>query len=192
MLSGYGFKKVYNLAGGIAAWNGLAAEGPVGLNLELIRGDETPEQMLRIAYGMEASVGHFYRTIKSMTPDQELGQLAERLATVEDKHKAFLMEHLRNLAGREEVGLAQDGADDSSVMEGGFKPEELIQKNRSLLESVPAMLDLSMMLETQALDLYLRFVEKSEQEETRKVLYLIADEEKQHLAALGRLRDERS
>jgi rubrerythrin len=42
-------------------------------------------------------------------------------------------------------------------------------------------------LETQAMDLYLRFAQKSQQPEAREVLYKIAGEEKAHLASLGRL-----
>ena len=49
-----------------------------------------------------------------------------------------------------------------------------------------------MMLETQALDLYLRFAGKIESASTKEVLYRIADEEKSHLQALGRLRDRLS
>ena len=44
-----------------------------------------------------------------------------------------------------------------------------------------------MMLETQALDLYLRFAHRCSQAPTREVLFDIADEEKAHLASLGRL-----
>jgi rubrerythrin len=44
-----------------------------------------------------------------------------------------------------------------------------------------------MMLETQSLDLYLRFAEKSNNRETKEVLFKIAEEEKEHLAALGNL-----
>ena len=49
-----------------------------------------------------------------------------------------------------------------------------------------------MMLETQALDLYLRFADRSGQPETREVLYALAGEEKAHLASLGRLLEEKS
>ena len=48
-----------------------------------------------------------------------------------------------------------------------------------------------MMLETQALDLYLRFAEKSREEETKEVLFTLADEEKAHLKSLSRLFDEK-
>ena len=52
------------------------------------------------------------------------------------------------------------------------------------------LLELSLMLETQALDLYLRFAGKMEDRETKQVLFRLGDEEKAHLAALGRLLDE--
>jgi rubrerythrin len=54
------------------------------------------------------------------------------------------------------------------------------------------VLDLAMMLETQALDLYLRFANLSDQPRTREVLYTLAGEEKAHLASLGRLMEEKS
>jgi len=47
-----------------------------------------------------------------------------------------------------------------------------------------------MMIETQALDLYLRMAAASSNEETQKVLYRIGEEEKIHLGMLGRLLDE--
>jgi rubrerythrin len=56
---------------------------------------------------------------------------------------------------------------------------------------VQGVLDLAMMLETQALDLYLRFAEKSSDEGTQTILFSIADEEKAHLSSLGDLMDKK-
>jgi rubrerythrin len=47
-------------------------------------------------------------------------------------------------------------------------------------------------LETQALDLYLRFAHRSDQPQTREILFTRAGEEKAHLASLGRLLEEKS
>ncbi len=52
-------------------------------------------------------------------------------------------------------------------------------------------LDLAMMLETQSLDLYLRFAAKSTHKESKAVLFKIASEEKAHLKALGELYDRK-
>jgi len=50
MLSGMGFKEVYNLAGGIEAYRGGKVAGPVELNLDLVRGDETPGEVLTLVW----------------------------------------------------------------------------------------------------------------------------------------------
>jgi sulfur-carrier protein adenylyltransferase/sulfurtransferase len=192
MLSGYGFEKVYNLNGGIMAWNGLVAEGPQELHLELIRGDETPAEILKVAYGMEKRLGDFYRTVATKTSDRELAALVKNLASVEDKHTEYLLEIGKGIDPDVFDRNAADAKGLASLMEGGFGGDELIEKNEGLLESVDSMLDLSMMLETQALDLYMRFAGKIEDEAAKKILFRIADEEKAHLAALGKLRDERA
>ena len=52
------------------AWNGLKAEGPVELNLDMVRGDETPVQIIKLAYGMEQSLADFYRTVRTRNSGQ--------------------------------------------------------------------------------------------------------------------------
>ena len=49
---------------------------------------------------------------------------------------------------------------------------------------------LAMTLEAQALDLYLRYAQRSEDEDTKSVLHGLADEEKSHLAWLGDLLEQ--
>ncbi len=172
-------------------WNGLKADGPVELNLDMISGDEAPEQIIRLAYGMEESLGGFYRAVKTRTQDEELARLVEMLIGAEDKHKQYLLELHKSL---EPSGISPESfeADVSSkVMEGGFSSDEFIRQNEKFLNDIPSLLDLSMMLETQALDLYLRFADKSQNPQTKDVLYRIGDEEKGHLAALGKLRDKK-
>ena len=64
-------------------------------------------------------------------------------------------------------------------------------ENQSFFGSLEGVFDLAMMLETQALDLYLRFAEKSTDGQTQRVLFSIADEEKAHLSSLGNLMDKK-
>jgi len=174
-------------------WNGLKAEGPVELNLDMMRGDETPTEIIQLAYGMEESLGGFYRIVKTRTQDNELARLFEMLINIEDKHKQYLLKLHRSL---EPSDISNTGTFEafvsSKVMEGGFNSDEFIKQNERFLSDVPSLLDLSMMLETQALDLYLRFADKSDNQETKDVLHRIGDEEKAHLAALGNLRDKKT
>ena len=79
MLSGRGFKEVYNLQGGIRAWSGLKAFGPKELNMDLLRGDEAPAEITLFAYGMENALGSFYTTLSERTADRDLRDLFTKL-----------------------------------------------------------------------------------------------------------------
>jgi rubrerythrin len=191
-LAGKGFKKIYNMKGGIMAWNGQVASGPVELNMDLVRGDESPGEIIRLAYGMEMSLGSFYETMSNRMEDKDVVELLNQLASIEEKHKQYLLKMLGSIEPLEVDRAAFELEISSTIMEGGFDSDEFIKKNEEFIRSVTGLLDVAMMLETQALDLYLRFAEKIESNEATEILFKISDEEKGHLAALGRLREEKT
>jgi rhodanese-related sulfurtransferase/rubrerythrin len=191
MLSGWGFKEVYNLAGGIKAFQGPKAAGPQELNLDLVRGDETPVEIITLAYGMEKALQLFYETLQPQTPDQELQDLFGKLAQVEVKHAQRLFEVYARLEPGGQDRPAFEAGVVPRTLEGGFDAQKFLETNQSHLQTVPQVLDLAMMLETQALDLYLRFAHRCSQAQTQEVLFTLAEEEKAHLASLGRLLEEK-
>ena len=77
------------------------------------------------------------------------------------------------------------------MMEGGYDIDLFMKENEAYLNTTQDVLDLAMMLETQGFDLYLRFADKSTHSPTKEMLYKIAEEEKSHLASLGRMIDEK-
>ncbi len=189
LLAGQGFEKVHNLKGGIKAWHGLVAEGPEDLPPGLISGDDSPENIYRVSYGMESVMAEFYRTIAARTSDNEIADLMTKLALIEDKHKDYLLEIYRSMnpSGEGAAVLRQEAG--QSLMEGGLEIKEVLDQYEEFAKTQENLLDLSMMLETRALDLYLRFANLSENTKTKELLQKIADEEKGHLASLGRLRE---
>jgi rubrerythrin len=48
-----------------------------------------------------------------------------------------------------------------------------------------------MMLEAQALDLYMRYADKSQDNQAEQMLFKMADEEKAHLKSLGELLEQK-
>ena len=185
MLSGLGFKEVYNLKGGMMSWEGLQATGPQELNMDLVRGDESAEEMIRLSYSLENGLQTFYRNVQKRTKDSAIESLFSKLVQIEENHKKRLVELYSK--------IEPDGKDLESwkseaghgVMEGGFDIEAFTQQNEQFLDTSHHVIDLAMMLETQALDLYLRFSQKTERDDTKEVLFKLADEEKAHLEALG-------
>ena len=190
LLSGLGFQEVYNLAGGIKAFKGQKTTGPTELHLEMLRGDETPREILILAYGMEKGLQIFYETAAARTQDRELRELAAKLAQVEIQHELSLFQVYRGFDPEpDQAGF--EAAIAPRVMEGGFNIQQFLADNAAHLQTVRGLLELAMMLETQALDLYLRFAHHSGDTQTREVLFHLADAEKAHLASLGRLLEEK-
>ena len=191
LLSGLGFEKVYNLQGGIKAWQGQKAAGPQELNLELVRGDETAPEIIALAYGMEMGLGIFYRDMIKKSEDPDLRELLSKLADIETRHKKKLLDLLAEIDSPVKDAEAYEADIGPNILEGGFQLTDFMKKNESFLRSVQGVLDLAMMLETQALDLYLRFAEKITHTQTRDALFTIADEEKAHLNSLGGLLEQK-
>jgi len=157
-----------------------------------LKGNESPQEVIVIAYCMEQGLADFYSRVPVMTHDSEVHRIIGKLVRIEEKHKDKLFALYQTL---EPSTLDRKFFEDrvvSGVMEGGFTGEEFLEKNRLLLDSVQNLLNLAMMLEAQALDLYTRYAHKVEDAQSRSVLHDIAEEEKGHLAALGGLVEARA
>lgn len=190
MLAGKDFQKVFNLSGGIKAWNGELAQGPQELKMDLIKGDETPVEVVALAYSMEQNLGNFYRLAQGKVSDTKVIDLLASLASIEEKHKDFLVDLYQKLEPESESRQTLETRSSNTIMEGGFDTNLFLQQNEKFLEAESDILDLAMMLETQALDLYLRFASRINDADSETTLNKIADEEKQHLKALGNLRNQ--
>ena len=191
-LAGQGFEEVYNLKGGIAAWQGLKAFGPAEMGMIPLKGNETPQEVIVLAYGMEQGLADFYSRTSAMTKDQKAGETLRKLIGIEEKHKDKLFGLYQSLEPATRERALFEKRIVSVVMEGGFTGEEFLEKNKPLLDTVENLLSLAMMLEAQALDLYTRYAQKVEDARSRSVLHDIAEEEKGHLATLGALVEARS
>ncbi|MBA4395531.1 MAG: sulfurtransferase, partial [Desulfobacca sp.] len=190
--TGRGFKEVYNLKGGIKAWQGLTAMGPVELNLDLISGQETPAEMIIIAYGLEEALSHFYRVVVEKVKEEEVSLLLKKLGEMEEQHQKMLRDEYKKTQGQDFDDLPKTADRPLEILEGGFKFSEFLSQNEAAMQTLSGVLDVAMMLEAQALDLYRRFGMKATQEDTQNILYKIADEEKAHLVSLGKLLEKKS
>ena len=175
------------MSGGINAWGGNKALGPQELRMDMITGEESPAEMIALAYHMEASLGQFYKAAGNEATDADLIRLLNTLSEIEETHKQTLV----SLNSELNPENPEPGALNSEFMEGGFDGATFLKANSAFLKKTTDVLDLAMMLETQSMDLYLRFADKSSHPGTQKVLFKIASEEKAHLKSLGRLYDEK-
>ncbi len=183
LLSGQGFKEVYNLEGGISAWNGLFAKGPKEFHFKFIKKDASPEQMILLAYEMEEALRQFYLEAQKTITDQELAKTFSKLAAVEEQHKKSILDMCLKIG----VITASTKNTPVEIMEGGFETNEFFRQNQETLKTITGTLSLSMMVETQSLDLYLRLAQEVRDKTVQEFLLALGDIEKEHLKSLAKL-----
>lgn len=181
LLAGQDFVEVYNLAGGIKAWQGYQAQGPEEAGFEFFLADGDYEDAVSLAYAMEEGLQEFYRRLAGRAESEEARLLYTRLMGFEDQHKARLLAEYRRAHGPE----ARPGKGVPGLMEGGGRVEDFLAQVQADITGRREILELAMALETQALDFYSRLAKKSEKDEARALFLRLADEEKLHLSLLA-------
>lgn len=185
LLAGKDFANVFNVSGGIKAWEGRQVTGPEEAGLELFAGVKDYSDAVALAYAMEDGLQQFYRELAEQATENDQRKLYEQLVHFEDKHKARLVEEYRKRYGKNAVPERELG-----VMEGGRRIDDFLARVRALISTTRDILDFAMALETQAFDLYSRMAQKSTEPENRELFLGLADEEKMHLSYLARELDK--
>ena len=186
-MTGRGFKQVYNLKGGIAAWQGHAAAGPSEMGMMLLKGNETPHEVICLAYGLEEGLRKFYSTSTQLAIAPEVAGILTKLAAIEVNHKQKLIDLYHKMEPHAPTVKAVDNRMNAELMEGGFDPDKLLEHSRPAFKTTAGVLEFAMMLEAQSMDLYMRYADKSEDSEVKNILFNLAQEEKAHLKSLGNL-----
>jgi rubrerythrin len=164
MLSGKGFKKVFNVSGGIKAWHSKTAIGPESLGIDLFDSIEEPFEVLKVAYSMEQGLREFYLTLGKETENERVKDLFSKLADIEVKHQMSIYIAYNNLSEKDVNKENFEKMVEKKALEGGLSTQEY-------------------------LDLYQRVSKKVENKQSRDIINKIANEEKAHLASLGKLMD---
>ena len=189
MLAGKDFRKVINLTGGIRAWNGEKAYFNEEKGLELFSGNETTEDTLIIAYGLELGLEEFYVSMMEKAKIEQVRDLFKRLSQIEANHRNRIFHEYIRITN---TGLTQKKFADEIVVpaaEGGMSTEEYIKFFGPASESPESIIEMAMSIEAQALDLYSRASDHAKQDESKKFLTQMAEEERTHLGHLGDLMD---
>jgi rhodanese-related sulfurtransferase/rubrerythrin len=194
LLEGQGFEDVTDMIGGIMAWQGHTAFGPMDLGVIEFSGRETPQEVVVKAYAMEHNLQIFYFQRADLAETAERIELFMELAGFEDQHMDTLFSLYKKIMDQgmsrtlfEEVALSSV----KSAVEGGVDVGEYLSNNSEAFDSDQGVLQFASMVEAQALDYYLRCSMRAEKPEARDTFNLLAREEKAHLKLLSRFMDRR-
>jgi rubrerythrin len=175
------------MKGGINAWEGQVAEGVPEAGMAYFSSAVQPEELLELAWLLENGSRKFYAEMASLSKDGEAVVLFGKLSKAEEKHQASLVNLYKELSRRPldsefPKNLVPDELSDER-MEGGMLLREALQWAEK--KTVKEILELSISLESNAYDLYLKMERKMESENAKKLFTVLSAEEKQHLKQLA-------
>jgi len=133
--------------------------------------------VFQMAYAMEEGLRQLYLGLVDRVTSKKTQDFLERLAQFEEGHKAMLMAMF--------APESFNSSGETTIMEGGLDREQILAHFDPQLESMEDILQLGMMLEAQALDLYTRLTRKSAKGKSKELFQFLAKEEAKHLSYLA-------
>lgn len=190
LLKRSGFREVYSITGGIDAWNGLVSSGEYEAGMFLLEGKKTAEELISLAGALEDGAKRFYEEAKELAADDDSKKLFDLLIRAEEKHKEVLLKSYNRIRGEdpEDNRLKESPAE---FMESGVSVKEVVDWLKQEERTTRDILELSMQIETNALDLYMKMLREIEDVDAKKAIASLIEEEKAHLSRLGSLLETR-
>ncbi len=181
--------EVYNLNGGILAWEGGVVERPP--QIRVFKKQTTTEEMMMTAMNLEKGAMRFYTMADERWGGEPWSEVFARLAEAEIGHAMMIYRILRQANAVEDdfesvfSGLLGD------VLEGGISLAEALDKAASGKEHLCMhLMELALSIEYAAYDLYRTMADKTENAEAGDAFLKIAQAEKSHMNLLiGALSD---
>jgi rubrerythrin len=167
------------MGGGISAWNGLVAGGPPDAGMAYFSSGERTETLIALAWALEEGSRRFYNGLAGAMTDVEGKVLFTELITAENRHKASLLELYHVTGGSGTIESLLPGGAAGDVMEGGVRVSEALEWTAG--RDAADILDLSIALESNAYDLYIKMERTVKDDHAKRVFSMLAEEEKHHL-----------
>ncbi len=181
------------MEGGIRAWKGFVAKGLPEAGMTYFPPGTKPEELVALAWLLEDGSGKFYSEISKVIADREAVNLFQKLAFDEEDHKKSLFKIYEEISTLESdpgfPGSLVAIEPGETYMEGGVRLEDALGWVKE--KSVRDIFELSIALEVNSQDLYLRMEHRVGDEKGKKVFEVLAENEKNHLERLNSLFEKR-
>ena len=186
ILNGAGLENVYNMEGGILAYNGLVAAGPPEAGVFCFPENMTPEQLIAMAWYIEDGSQRYLDAVKDIAQDQDIKDVFISLTDHKFAHKQSLSRLFQKISGqtvRDDFPTSVLQRPPHKVMAGCVSVPEAI--NWSKDKEIADILDLLIGLEANTFDLYLKLARQVESDRARSVFMELSEEEVRHLEQLA-------
>ncbi len=186
ILNGAGLDNVYNMEGGILAYNGLVAAGPPEAGVFCFPENMSPQELIAMAWYIEDGTQTFFDAIKAMNPDPDLTSILTSLVEHKLAHKKSLAQLYQQISGqptKDNFPNSVLNKPPQNVMAGCVSVPEAVQwaKDKEMAD----ILDLMMALEANTLDVYLKVGRQVASDRAKSTFIKLSKEEVRHLEQLA-------
>jgi len=187
VLAREGFQEAYSMEGGIRAWKGLRASGPPDAGMAYFDPAKKAEEWIALAWMLEEGSCKFYGEMGKKGEGAEAAVLFRELSDDEEKHKSSLFKIYQRRSGKgSDPGFPrsllslESGVD---YLEGGIVLEKALEWAQG--KGRRDILEFSLSLEVNAIDLYIKMERKVEGKEAKEVFQALSNQERDHLKRLS-------
>ncbi|MBU1171848.1 MAG: ferritin-like domain-containing protein [Proteobacteria bacterium] len=176
--------RIYNLKGGILAWNGKTIQDFP--KVQVLGKKNDVEDMLMSAMDLEKGAWNFYKSILEKFPKEPFSDAIEYLSLAESDHAEALYRILvtkkNDLPEFDTFFHSMKG----DILEGGVELKDALKRLDTVKTAQPlAILDMALDIEYSAFDLYRSGADIVTDPDIKRILYGIANGEKQHMKKLA-------
>lgn len=175
--------KIYNLEGGMLAWDGKTlADFP---RVQVFDKDKTTPELLLTAMDLEKGAFRFYTHLLEKFPSEPFTDTILKLSKAETAHAktvyGFWKKDQENPRPFEELFDSLEG----EILEGGKNLQDMIHQAETMEGNLCLnLLELSLNIEYSAFDLYRTIADQAADAEARDAFLTIAQSEKAHMRTL--------
>jgi len=186
MLNGAGMDDVYNMEGGMLAYNGLVAAGPPEAGVFCFPDDMSPEQLIAMAWYVEDGTKRYFDTTRESSENPEVQDILANLSDFKLSHKKTLEKLYEKISGE---SLGENFPENvltrppKVMMSGCVSVPDALAWSKG--KNATEILDLMMALEANTLDLYFKLGRGVTSERARSVFMALSEEETRHLEKLA-------
>lgn len=176
-------KNVYNLLGGILAWDGKTlSDFP---RVQVFEKDRNMSEMLMTAMNLEKGAFRFYLKISDRFAGESFTPVMEQLAGAEEAHAQSVYRYWQKTQSDPEAFESLFRHLRGDILEGGERMETVLQRLENP-EGSPCLhvIELALHIEYCAYDLYRTIAEKEKDTDAKNIFLHIAQAEKRHMKML--------
>ncbi len=186
MDSGFFTSEIFNLLGGISAYQGTVL--PDYPRVNIFHQERDLKSVIKRAVSLEKGASKFYSELQAILDNDSLKKQIQKLAKLEKSHARVVFQQGKDLFELDFQGLYDSVPDD--IVEGGLQTSAIVHQFQGADqgELCSHLLEIALDIETMAYDMYRNLAEEQAfSRDATECFFRLSEQEKGHIRLIARL-----